>query len=327
LLGGDSSSPSQPDFPGIPSEPIAVPDVAVSGVLAMAAAMETMTIIQEQLADLYVATIALVPNVIAGAVVVLATWLVVLGFARTVAGLLRRSRLRASLVAALLTLTRSLIWLVGLLITATIVFPNLTPAGLLTGLGLGSLAVGLAFRDIFENFLAGILILIREPMQIGDDILCQGIHGRVEQITIRDTYIRKRSGELVLLPNSFLFKNPIEVLTDRPKRRIELIVGVAYGENVDAARQVIRDAFADLETVDRTARIDVFAREFNSSSMDFLVRWWTGSTPIEEHRSRDEVAAAIKAALDRAGIEIPFPYRTLVFKEPLRVDRDPDAAR
>ncbi len=283
--------------------------------------MEPLSIIRDQLASIYVAAVALIPNLIAGILILLATWLVGRLFARLFVNMLRRSHTRESLVAAAATLSRSVIWLVGLSITATIIFPNLTPASLLTGLGIGSLAVGLAVRDIFENFLAGILILVREPMRIGDDIRCEGISGRVEQITIRDTYIRKRSAELVLVPNSYLFKNPIEVLTDRPKRRIELIVGVAYGEDVDGARQVIREAFADLKTVDTAQPIEVFAREFNSSSMDFLVRWWTGSTPIAEHRSRDEVATAIKAALDRAGIEIPFPYRTLTFKEPLRITR------
>jgi small conductance mechanosensitive channel len=284
--------------------------------------MEPLSIIRHQLAGLYVAAVASIPNLIAGILILLVTWLSAKLFARLFANMLRRSHTRPSLVAAAMTLSRSVIWLVGLSITATIIFPNLTPASLLTGLGIGSLAVGLAFRDIFENFLAGILILVREPMRIGDDIQCEGISGRVEQITIRDTYIRKRSAELVLVPNSYLFKNPIEVLTDRPKRRIELVVGVAYGENVDKARQVIRGAFVDLKTVDTAQPIDVFAQEFNSSSMDFLVRWWTGSTPLEEHRSRDEVATAIKAALDRAGIEIPFPYRTLTFKQPLRIDRN-----
>ena len=283
--------------------------------------MEPLSIIRDQLVGVYASAVALIPNLIAAVIVLLLTWLAAMAFTRLFARVLRRSHLRGSLIAALSTLSRSLIWLIGVLVTATIVFPNLTPAGLLTGLGIGSLAVGLAFRDIFENFLAGMLILIRKPMRIGDDICCEGDSGRVEQITIRDTYIRKRSAELVLLPNSFLFKNPIEVLTDRPKRRIELIVGVAYGEDVDEARRVIRDAFEGLETVDAEQRIDVFASTFNSSSMDFLVRWWTGSTPFAEHHSRDEVAAAIKAALDRAGIEIPFPYRTLTFKEPLRVER------
>lgn len=232
---------------------------------------------------------------------------------------MRRSRLRPSLQTALVTLLRIGVWTFGLMVAATILFPNLTPTKLLAGLGLGSIAVGLAFKDIFENFLAGILILIREPMKIGDDIECEEVSGRVEHISIRDTYLRERSGELVIVPNSFLFKNPIRVLTDRPLRRISLVVGVAYGEDVDAAREVIRSAFASLETVERDRPVDVFATEFNSSSVDFTVRWWTGSAPIDEHRSRDEVAAAIKAALDAAGVEIPFPYRTLTFREPLHL--------
>jgi small-conductance mechanosensitive channel len=266
-----------------------------------------LRILKDEMTALAVGLIALLPNLIAGLLAIILTWLFAAIIGRVVRRLLRRSRVRSSLQHALVSLTRIAIWVAGLMITATIVFPNLTPTRLLAGLGLGSIAVGLAFKDIFENFLAGILILIRKPMRIGDDIECEAVSGRV----------RKRSGELVMVPNSYLYKNPIKVLTDRPIRRIEIVVGVAYGEDVDAARQVIADALQGLPTIDHAERSDVFARAFNSSSIDFVVRWWTGSTPIEEHRSRDEVTAAIKAALDGAGIEIPFPYRTLVFKEPL----------
>ena len=165
-------------------------------------------------------------------------------------------------------------------------------------------------------------------MRIGDDIECEEVSGRVEDITIRDTYVRKRSGELILVPNSYLYKNPTKVVTDRTKRRVDLVVGVAYGEEVDAARDVIRNAVEGLGTVDPGERVDVFAREFNASSIDFIVRWWTGSTPIDEHRSRDEVVAAIKSALDAAEIEIPFPHRTLTFKQPLALERaEADAPR
>jgi small-conductance mechanosensitive channel len=144
------------------------------------------------------------------------------------------------------------------------------------------------------------------------------VEGRVEQITMRDTFLRKRSGELVLLPNSFLFKNPLEILTDHELRRVSVTAGIAYGENVDAARAVIRRAVERLDSV--AARpVQVFASGFGASSIDFTVRWWTKSSPVEEHRSRDEVVAAIKAALDEAGIEIPFPYRTLTFKGSLPV--------
>ena len=85
---------------------------------------------------------------------------------------------------------------------------------MLAGLGLGSIAIGLAFKDIFENFLAGFLILMRKPMRIGDDIECEGLSGQVEQMSIRGTFLRKRSGELILVPNSFIFKKPVKILID-----------------------------------------------------------------------------------------------------------------
>ena len=275
--------------------------------------------------DLARTTVALVPNLIAAIIALALTFAIAAGVTRLAGRLFRRTRMRPSLQSAMVTLISIGVWVFGLLVAATILFPNLTPTKLLAGLGLGSIAVGLAFKDIFENFLAGILILIRQPMRIGDDIECEEVSGRVEEISIRDTYLRKRSGELILVPNSYLYKNPTRILTDRPERRIELTIGVAYGEDVDAARDVIRAAVEGLETVNSDERIDVLAKEFNSSSVDFMVRWWTGSTPIEEHRSRDEAVAAIKAALDAAGIEIPFPYRTLTFKQPLALER-PDAA-
>ncbi|MFP7570231.1 mechanosensitive ion channel family protein [Marivita sp. S2033] len=282
-------------------------------------------ILYDQIETLARDAIALLPNLIAALFILLITALVAYGLTRLVRGILKRSKRRPSLVSAVGTLVRLLVWAFGVMIALTVLFPNLTPTKLLAGLGIGSIAVGLAFKDVFENFLAGFLILLRKPMRIGDDIECNDLSGRVEQITIRDTFLRKRSGELLLVPNSFIYKNPVCVLTDTPLRRIKVVVGVAYGEDVDAAREVITDAVTALETVSDEKPVQVFATTFNSSSIDFDVRWWTTSTPLGEHRSRDEVVAAIKRALDDAGIEIPFPYRTLTFNEPLSLAQAGDA--
>jgi small-conductance mechanosensitive channel len=283
-------------------------------------ALEPLGIISARLAALARDGVALLPNLVAAVVVVLLTALVAWLVGLTIRRGFARSGFRPALVEALNQLGRVAVWAAGLLIVATVLFPNLTPANALAGLGIGSIAVGLAFKDIFENFLAGFLILLRKPMRIGDDIDCEGIFGRVERITLRDTFLRKRSGELVLLPNSFLFKNPLEILTDRELRRVSVVAGVAYGENVDEAREVIHQSVRRLPTVARDRPVEVFATGFGASSIDYTVRWWTKSAPIDEHRSRDEVVAAIKAGLDAAGIEIPFPYRTLTFKDavPLR---------
>ncbi|MGR3435171.1 MAG: mechanosensitive ion channel family protein [Shimia sp.] len=232
----------------------------------------------------------------------------------------RRMRFRRNLTDVLQLLAGTVLWLAGLLIALTIVFPTITPGRALTTLGLGSVAIGFAFKDTFENFLAGVLILLREPFRMDDFVECDGIEGQVERITIRDTHIRQTDGRLVVVPNADLFHNPVTVRTDRAVRRATIVCGVAYGEDVDAARKVIEDAVRAVDLVrDDVRDVEVFALAFGASSIDFEVAWWTGSRPIDIRSSRDRVVAAVKRALDEAGIEIPFPYRTLTANDPIPV--------
>ncbi len=271
------------------------------------------------------AFVAALPRLGLAALVLLLTWGVVLLAGVFLRGATHRFHFRRNLVDVLGMLTSVVIWTAGGLIALTIVFPTITPGKALTTLGLGSVAIGFAFKDTFENFLAGILILLREPFQITDHIACEGVEGQIEAITIRDTRIRQTDGQLVVMPNATLFQNPVVVRTSQGLRRTTVICGVAYDENVDEAREVIRRAVEAVDTVrDDVRDVQVFAQAFGASSIDFEVTWWTGSSPVDIRRSRDQVVAAVKAALDDAGIEIPFPYRTMTFKEPLVIVRQDD---
>lgn len=260
------------------------------------------------------------PWLIAGIAVLFLTWAIVKLASRLVDRVLQSRNVRSSFKALCRQLITLGIWLAGLFISAIIMFPGLTPARALAVLGLGSIAVGFAFKDIFENFFAGVLILWRFPFDPGDFVVCEGIEGKVEKITIRMTLIRRVDGQLIIVPNALLFKNPVSVLTSWETRRVTVITGVAYGEDVDESRKVIHKAVEECETINRDKPIEIFAQEFASSSINFEVTWWTGATPLEIRRSRDEVVAAVKRGLDTAGIEIPFPYRTLTFKEPMRIE-------
>ncbi|MAT71934.1 MAG: mechanosensitive ion channel protein MscS [Planctomycetaceae bacterium] len=265
------------------------------------------------------------PFLVSGAIALAVTWGVARLVGRAVGRFLVHRRMRRSLRDLIVQLLVAAIWVVGLTVAMVIVFPNMTPTKVLAGLGLSSIAIGFAFKDIVENFLAGILILWRFPFEFGDFIACGDITGKVEQITVRNTMVRQTDGQLVVLPNAQLFKQPVIVMTSLPRRRVTIVCGVAYGEDVGDARGVIADAVRACETVDRQQVVEIFAQEFASSSINFEVSWWCGPTPLEVRQSRDEVVEAVKRALDGAGIEIPFPYRTLTFKEPLAVQR-PDAA-
>lgn len=229
---------------------------------------------------------------------------------------------RPSLVNLTQTMTKVIVWIVGLLLTMTIVFPSMTLGSLVAALGLGSVAIGFAFQDVFENFLAGILLMLRDKMKIGDHIECEGISGQVMHISLRETYVRKLSNEVTIVPNSMLFKNPVEIHTDNPKRRHEIVAGVSYDTDADMAQKVIKEAVEGCDLVDLSEKgVEVYASEFADSSINYTVRWWSGSKPLDMHQSRDQVVRAIKRALDERDIEIPFPYRTLTFKEPLSMKR------
>lgn len=297
--------------------PIATLPQDDASALDLSSALDTVT---NSLAALWEGLLRHVPHLLIGSLVLLATWAAVALASRLLRKALTRTSLRGSLRDLVVQLASVALWVIGILAAAMVVFPGVTPGKLLTVLGLSSVAIGFAFKDIFENFFAGILILWRFPLEKGDFVEVEGVTGEVEEITIRMTQIRETDDELVVMPNAHLFKNPVRVLTNRPKRRTTVIVGVAYGEEVGAARDVLRDAVSACESVADEPAPQIYAQAFGASSIDFEVTWWTDSTPRGIRSSRDEVVESVKSRLDEAGIEIPFPYRTLTFKEPLHVE-------
>jgi small-conductance mechanosensitive channel len=263
--------------------------------------------------DIWAAFIAHVPYLIAGLLVLLLTVGAVSLVSNLGARLLQGWHKRESIKELILRLLGIVIWILGLLLVAIIVFPGLTPSKALGGLGLVSIAVGLAFKDIFENFFAGILILWRFPFEHGDFIECKDIVGRVEKVLVRMTYIRETTGELVVVPNSFLFKNPVRILTNPDHRRVTIMLGVSYGDNLDAAIECVENTMRGCETVSLVKVPEIYPAAFGSSSIDIEVSWWTSAIPANIRKSRAEVVAAVKRALDEAGIDIPFPNRTISF--------------
>lgn len=235
--------------------------------------------------------------------VLMVTWVVAKFALRISDWLTRHTTMRENLKQLVETLVRLAIWVVGLMIAATIAMPGLTPASLFAGLGIGALAIGFAFQDIFQNFLAGVLIMVRDRMAIGDTIECENITGKVERITLRETHIRSPSNELTIVPNAVLFKNPVKIHTDSPLRRFEIVVGIAVDEDLDQAAATIRSAVESIDDLARNKPVDVLAQDFKSGSIDFLVRWWSSSRP-RDLPLRDEVVRRIKRALDEAHIAI-----------------------
>ncbi|MEQ3660099.1 MAG: mechanosensitive ion channel [Glaciecola sp.] len=259
------------------------------------------------------------PYIVSALVILLFTGLISSIIGRVVHGALKRSKMRGSLKELIERMINILVWVLGVLLAAMVVFPGLTPTKALGGLGLASVAIGFAFKEIFENFFAGVLLLWKYPFEKGDFIECNGLLGRVENISVRMSELRQPNGELVVVPNSFLFKNPVNVLTHEKYRRVQIMTGIAYSEDAKAALPIIKKAVESCDLVVNEKEVEVFLNGFGASSIDIEVAWWSDPTPLGERKSRSEVVGAIKEALDSEGIEIPFPYRTLTFNEPVPV--------
>ena len=180
--------------------------------------------VNERLVDLTAQGLLLLPGVFLGIVVLLLT--------RTVANLVRRGVRRVaaralnslSLQSLLVQFSYVTTWVAGILLASTLAFRDVGLKDIIGLLGLGSVAIGFAFQDIFKNFLAGILLLLQEPFSLGDEIIVSEFQGTVEEIALRATRIRTYQGELVVVPNSIVFTSPVQVVTGKPQRRTDLAI-------------------------------------------------------------------------------------------------------
>ncbi len=278
---------------------------------------EALNIVTNELVGMWEAFLEHLPQLVIALVILIVTWIISRIAGNLVEKLTYKSTKRKELASLFEKLSRVLVWIIGIFVAMTVIFPSVTPGSLVAGVGIGGAALAFVFKDVFENFLAGILILSRRPFEIGDVVSSDDYEGKIEKINIRDSHIRQPDGQLIVVPNADLIDEPVVVRTDLSKRRVEISVGVGYGEDLENAHKVITDAFDGLETVMEDEPIQIFVAEYGGSSVNFQVTWWTGSAPIDVRKSRHEVMIAIKAALDAADVEIPFPYRTLTFSEPL----------
>lgn len=269
--------------------------------------------VNSSLLDLVSSGIKLLPALILAIAILLLTRFL----ARTVRRMVRKiggRTIRSTSLQMLLTQTSHVaVWAVGLLLASLVVFPSLGLGDLLALLGLGSVAIGFAFQDIFKNFLAGVLLLLREPFRINDQIIVNDYEGTVEEIDIRTTRIRTYQGERVLIPNSIVFTNAVRVLTAFPQRRTDLEVGVDYNTPLPKVRELILELLPEVEGVLSQPEPEVDIVSFGDSAITLMVRYWTQPQILHVRRTKTRVMTAIKQAFDRESISIPYPIRTLYF--------------
>lgn len=188
-----------------------------------------------------------------------------------------------------------------------------TVTSILAGAGIIGLALAFAFQDIAANFISGIFITFRRPIHIGDIVKLHDYMGTVEDINLRDTVLLTFQGQRVIIPNKDVFQNPIENYSLLGKRRMDLVVGISYGDDLEKVKRVVLDAVSNV-SVRTDDEITFFYDEFGDSSINFQVRIWIKSPDQPTWlQGRSEAVMLIKKAFDNNDITIPFPIRTLDF--------------
>jgi small conductance mechanosensitive channel len=233
----------------------------------------------------------------------------------------RRTRLDLTLADLLGRFASAFTIILGLFVAAVVIFPTFNPGDLIAGLGITSVAIGFAFKDVLQNFFAGILILWRRPFIVGDEIRVGSYEGTVEQITTRSTRVKTYDGERAVLPNGDVYTNAVLVRTAYNNRRTRLSVGIGYQDSIERARSVIRQVLDKTEGVLNEPAPSIFVAELAPSSVNFNVFFWTNSRQINVLRVIDSAMTGIKLALDEAGIDIPYPH-TVVLTQPPTTPRD-----
>lgn len=260
--------------------------------------------------------LASLPNVVLGVVLFALFWVVSGVLRRSVQALAERAGQPAGIARVFGRLAAWVSLALGVLVALTVIFPTLTAASLFGALGVSGVAIGFAFKDIFQNLLAGLLILITRPFRIGDQIVSGEHEGTVEDIQVRATLLRTYDNRRVVIPNSELYTNRVIVNTAYDRRRLAVTVGIGYGDDIAQAKRIILDTLAGVEEIRSDPAPAVLVRELADFSVTLEVRYWI-DPPIRREvvESQDRVLEALKPALIAAGIDLPLPTQQVLFHD------------
>jgi small conductance mechanosensitive channel len=212
------------------------------------------------------------------------------------------------------TLIYGAILSIGLFIMLGVLGLDKALTSLLAGIGVVGLALGFAFQDIAANFVSGIILAFKRPFIIGDIIQINDLMGQISRTDLRVTTIETFQGQEVFVPNKDILQGAIYNFSVLRKRRIDIAVGVSYADDLEKVEEVVMNAITNLEGVIDKDKIGFDYSEFDSSSINFNIRFWVDFPgQIGFLKMKSTAIKTIKKAFDEHEITIPFPIRTLDF--------------
>jgi small conductance mechanosensitive channel len=212
----------------------------------------------------------------------------------TLGGFLRRVSYAAMMVLVIITVLTSL---------------GVNPTSMLAVLGAAGLAVGLALKDSLSNIASGVMLIVLRPFREGDFVQAAGLEGIIEEVRIFQTRMRTLDNRLIVLPNSLITTAPIINFTAKPQRRIDILVGVGYDDDLKQAKQVLLDIAHANAMVLKDPEPFVFVSQLGESSVDLTLYAWAKTKDFGQARS--DLTEAVRTEIIGNGLNIPYPQRDL----------------
>jgi len=274
---------------------------------------KTYEILTEKLNSWMVEFISMLPNLVIAALIFVVGLYLSKVFKRVSHKLISRVSHQLTLNNLFASFVHVLLIGVTIFVTLSVLKLEKAVTSILAGAGIIGLALAFAFQDIAANFISGIFISFRRPIKIGDIVKLADYMGKIQDINLRDTVLLTFQGQKVIIPNKDVFQSPIENYTMLGKRRMDLTVGISYGDDLEKVKRVVLEAVSKV-SVRTDDEITFFYTEFGDSSINFEVRIWIKDPeqPVWL-QGRSEAVMLIKKAFDQNDITIPFPIRTLDF--------------
>jgi len=188
------------------------------------------------------------------------------------------------------------------------------------GTGLLGIVLGIAFRDITENFLASVFLSVQNPFNIGDLVEVNDVLGFVQRMTTRSTILMTLAGNHVQIPNATVYKSIIHNYTSNPNRRIDFTIGIGYDDSVSLAQETIREVLEEHPAVLNDPEHLVLVDGLGSATVNLQIYFWTDGSKYSWLKMKSSVIRLVKRAVQDAGISMPDEAREMIFPQGVPVE-------
>lgn len=203
------------------------------------------------------------------------------------------------------SISGNIVWVIGIMVGLSQIGLNLAP--ILTGFGIAGVIIGFALQDTLSNFAAGMMLLIYRPFDVGDFVFAGGVDGKVSHMSLVNTTIRTFDNQIIIVPNSKIWGDVIKNVTHERTRRVDMVFGIGYGDDLLKAEAVLTEIVEAHPAVLQSPEPNIKVHTLNTSSVDFIVRPWVKTDDYWDVYW--DITKEVKLRFDKEGISIPFPQQ------------------